>query len=879
MPAPRPLAAALLLLALAAHPCQAAAPVRWILDQGALAKGADAAPPANVTLPQAKGTCASLAGCAGFTFEAGSATPAGIVQVYFKSASTNWNTNTAWWSYSKPVKKVRTCSPQSNVSALPFCDASKSMKERADALVAALTLPEKISTFELTRMLSGIPRLGIVPFRWDATDIEGVDDQVFKYNNTCFPHAIGLGATWDVELIEEVSRITATEARVMEHLYWERSAVLYATSFDGGPLANMAYDPRVGRTSEMYGECPFHVSAIGVAATRALQNKTAPSANGDYYLQTSQVTRHFLTDHSSSPDNRAGDYWGGLDSLEDEFLPAFKAFQMDGEAEGIMFSISALNGMADTANGYLFDKLRKEWGSECLAQTDCCGTFNNAVGVHHNFNTTQEAVTAAIKAGIQLDYGDNTSPDIARALNQSKLSMADLDQAIARAFLVRFRLGEFDDGQRNPFFGRYDAKLLDSQAHRTSARKAVAASAVVLQNIDDVLPLKPGLKKVAVVGPWSDCHDRKGGYGGSVCYLNNYKGQPSYINSILDATKAEAEAKGFEVVYAQGAAPGSTGSHMPPPNATLIAAAVVAVKGADVVLVNLGLGNAVEGESRDRAYLTFPPPQAALLGNITEAVQHTRTKVVLVINSAGGVDFDPSGVDAAVQLWYGGQETGRGLADVLWGRVNPSGRLPLTIHPTAYLSTGIKGVPSLNMSFPSNATARTGVQGRTYRYLASQEKDAIFSFGWGLSYSKFDYANLSASSTKITATVTNVGAVAGAEVAQLYLTLPAATATAAAGAGQGTTRLPPVKHALGGFTKVMLAAGASATVEFSLKPEQLTVVGADGGRATCTGTVARWVWLLPGTFRLTLAQSCRRTPSTQATFCRAASSCHSYCLR
>ena len=106
----------------------------------------------------------------------------------------------------------------------------------------------------------------------------------------------------------------------------------------------MAYDPRVGRTSEMYGEDPFHVSAIGVAATRALQNKTAPAANGDYFLQTSQVTRHFITDHSSSPDNRAGDYWGGLDSLEDEFLPAFKAFQVDGEAEGIMFSIAALNG-------------------------------------------------------------------------------------------------------------------------------------------------------------------------------------------------------------------------------------------------------------------------------------------------------------------------------------------------------------------------------------------------------------------------------------------------------------------------------------------------------------------------------------------------------
>ena len=129
--------------------------------------------------------------------------------------------------------------------------------------------------------------------------------------------------------------------------------------------------------------------------------------------------------------------------------------------------------------------------------------------------------------------------------------MEDLDAAISRAFLVRFRLGEFDNGVQNPFFGRYEVSLLDSKAHRLSARKTVAASAVLLQNKGDVLPLGNTLKKVAVVGPWSDCHDRSGGYGGSVCYLNNYKGQPSYITSILDAIKEEGKDKAFEVVYAQ----------------------------------------------------------------------------------------------------------------------------------------------------------------------------------------------------------------------------------------------------------------------------------------------------------------------------------------
>ena len=423
-----------------------------------------------------------------------------------------------------PAPGVRTCAAGSSAKAAKYCDTSLSMEARAAALVAELTLTEKLNTFMLVGQLRGVPRLNVKQFRWDATDIEGVDDQVFKFNNTCFPHAIGIGATWDRALITEISQITAIEARVLEEKYWTLHAGQYigATNFDGGPLANVAYDPRVGRTSEMYGECPYHAGQVGMTATLALQNKTKPEANGDYFLQTSQVTRHFITDHGSSPDNGAGDYHGSLASLEDEYLPPFKAFQVGGQAEGIMFSISSLNGMADTANTYLYNKLVKEWGTKCIRQTDCCGTFNNAVRTHKNFNTTEDAVSAAINAGIQLDYGDNVAADITNAIKAGKMTEKQLDDAVSRAFLTRFRLGEFDEA-RNPFFGKYDIALLDSQPHRQSARKAVAASAVLLQNKGGVLPLGKGLKKVAVVGPWSDCKERAGGYGGSMGYLNNYK--------------------------------------------------------------------------------------------------------------------------------------------------------------------------------------------------------------------------------------------------------------------------------------------------------------------------------------------------------------------
>jgi hypothetical protein len=148
-----------------------------------------------------------------------------------------------------PLPSMRTCTPGSPAASLKFCDQSLSMEERAAALVANLTMAEKLHTFMLVGQLQGVPRLNVKSFRWDATDIEGVDDQVFKFNNTCYPHAIGIGATWDRELIREISQVTAIEARVLEEKYWtlHHGTYIGATSFDGGPLANVAYDPRCGK--------------------------------------------------------------------------------------------------------------------------------------------------------------------------------------------------------------------------------------------------------------------------------------------------------------------------------------------------------------------------------------------------------------------------------------------------------------------------------------------------------------------------------------------------------------------------------------------------------------------------------------------------------
>lgn len=310
----------------------------------------------------------------------------------------------------------------------------------------------------------------------------------------------------------------------------------------------------------------------------------------------------------------------------------------------------------------------------------------------------------------------------------------------------------------------------------------------------------------------------------------------------------EGNASGFDVIFAQGSPFGG-----PTANETAIAEAVAAAQGADVIVLNLGLGNDVEGEGQDRVFLTFPEPQIALLEALAKSKggicallarppplhslyntkvlkEHVvgQAKLVLAIMSAGGVDLDPTLADAIVQLWYGGQETGHGLTDVLWGRLNPSGRMPLTVHPTSYLSSGVGNVSNLNMTFP---TPDGHIQGRTYRYLADQGADTIFSFGWGLSYTQFQYSNIFANATAVTVDVKNVGAVGGAEVAELYL----------GDLNAPTNALPPVPYALAGFEKVFLLPGDSATVTFALVPDQLTVVNSAGQRVPASGTVKVYV--------------------------------------
>ena len=531
-----------------------------------------------------------------------------------------------------------------------------------------------------------------------------------------------------------------------------------------------------------------------------------------------------------------------------------------------MFSAGSLNGMAAVTNTLLWQKLR-EWGTNCYRQTDCCGTFEHAAGVtvggvkpiHNriqNFATATQAAVRAIELGLQADYGDGASnptwdltANLTAAAHSDPVFATAITAAVERAFLTRMRLGEFDSEARNPFLAP-DVRDLDSEANRASARRAAAGSIVMLRNEGSLLPLRQNrTRTIAIIGPFATCHKHwcaeqdNCGHSDLQCeYLHSYTGHPSRISTILGAVSEEAQTAGMAVTYALGA------NVSGPTHAAELARAVKLAGEADVTVLALGLGDLVEGEGTDRERdqglpdhrsnaLGFPDAQQQLLEAVRKAqleraeqgLSATAPKLVLTITSAGGVDVDPTLSDAILQLWYGGEETGHGLCDVLFGRVSPSGRLPITIHPEHYLA-GIGPVNDLNMRFESG-------QGRTYRYLRSQATDARFSFGFGLSYSSFAYSaaergtadavlvggDRGAALKIIAVKVQNVGSVDAKEIMELYVTAPEVAGTV----------LP--RYELQGFKAVFLKVGEAQTIEFQLTKKQLMTVMVDGTRVLTKG--------------------------------------------
>jgi beta-glucosidase len=646
-------------------------------------------------------------------------------------------------------------------------------KRNTRQTVAYLNAMQKFLREE-TRL--GIPALGIG---------EGLHGYM-AHEATSFPQAIGLASAWDADLHEQVFGVVAREMRARGAHY-----VL-------SPVLDLARDPRWGRTEETYGEDPYLVSRLGVAAVRGLQGEHFTGAP-ELVLATA---KHFAAHGQPEAGTNCGPANYAERILREELFTPFEAVVREGKIGTVMASYNEINGVPSHVNPWLLkDLLRDEWGFEGFVVSDGWGV-DDLYRLHFVAADEAEAAEKAFSSGIDVELG-RCFRHLEQSVEAGKISETALDAAVARILLVKFQLGLFED----PFVDEeYAVSITNCAEHKALALEVAHKSIILLKNDDGLLPLnKSKLHSLAVIGP-----------NASAVRLGGYSGNPGCGVSVLEGIQQKV-GEIVEIFYAEGC--GITQSindagqmwhddevllpdlvH----DTALIANAVRTAQKAEIILLVLGDNEQTcrEGWSRshlgDRDSLDLPGKQDELL----RAVCATGKPVILLLiqGRPASINFAVEHVPAILEGWYLGQAGGTAVADVLFGDTNPGGKLPVTFPRS------VGQIPAYYYHKPS---ARRG-------YLFSNA-EPLFPFGHGLSYTTFAYNNLRLSSGKITADetailsvdVSNTGERAGDEVVQFYVHDLLS---------ERVTR--PVKL-LKGFQRVTLLLGETCTLSFPVGREQL----------------------------------------------------------
>jgi beta-glucosidase len=688
---------------------------------------------------------------------------------------------------------------------LPFHDPALPLDERVTDLVSRLTIAEKAG--QMLHEAPAVPRLGIPAYNWWSEALHGVARAGIA---TVFPQAIGLAAMWSTRRLHEVAVTIGDEARAKHHEFLRHDDRGYYKGLTcWSPNVNIFRDPRWGRGHETYGECPYLTARLGVAFCKGLQGEDAR------YLKLVATPKHFAVHSGPEAVRRSFDAVVTLKDLRETYLPAFHACITEAKAESIMAAYNRTNGEPCCASqALLVDILREEWQFEGFVVSDCWA-LRDLHEHHHVTKTWEESAALAVKAGCDLNCGC-TYGHVPAAVEQGLLTEADLDRCLARLFRARFRLGMFDPPERVAY-AQIPYEVNDCEVHAELALVAARESLVLLKNHGGLLPLSPELASVAVIGPNAD--DPR-------VLVGNYHGTPSRSVTPLEGIR-RAVSRGTKVWYAEGCQRTGTQEEGLSRSAILSEARSVAERAEAVVLV-LGLDAEIEGEqgdagnseaAGDKTTLALPGLQQRLLEEVVAVGKPT--VVVLVSGSALAVGWADDHAGAILQAFYPGQAGGTAIADVLFGSYSPAGRLPVTFP------CSLADVPD----FESYA-----MRGRTYRYL---EQAPLYPFGFGLSYTRFEYSDLRVSKTRvgdddtleISVTVSNVGARASDEVVALYLKDL-----------EASVGVP--HHDLRGFERITLAPGESRRIAFELGARDFSLIDAEGRRM-----------LEPGRFRLTLGGS------------------------
>jgi beta-glucosidase len=677
-----------------------------------------------------------------------------------------------------------------------YLDPERPFAERVQDLLSRMTLSEKIS--QMCNHMDAIPRLGIAEYDLWNEALHGV---ARNGRATVFPQAIALAATWNRSLIQRIGSAIGDEGRAKYHAALRRNGgnEIYQGLTFWSPNVNIFRDPRWGRGQETYGEDPFLTGEIGTAFVRGIQ--------GDHprYMKAAACAKHYAVHSGPEKHRHTFDAIVTRRDLYATYLPAFKQLVEEAKVEAVMGAYNRILGEACCASKLLLiDILRGEWGFQGHVVSDC-GAINDIHDHHHITHDAAESSALAVKMGC-----DNacicTYASLGEAVERGLCSEADIDLSLGRVLATRFKLGMFDPPAMVPF-ASMPMSVVGCDEHRQLAYQAATESVVLLKNKDNLLPLKPDLRSILVVGPNS----------GSVnVLLGNYYGLNSSMTTFLEGMTGRVP-EGTRLEFM----PGSLLAH---PKHVENDWSVFSAAANDVTIAFMGLSPLLEGEegeailsdNGDRTDICLPKPQLGYLKQLCMS----GARVVLVLSGGSPIALDglEDLVDAILFVWYPGQEGGRAVADVLFGDVSPSGKLPLTFP---------KSLDQLPPFEDYNMT------GRTYRY---SSVEPLFPFGFGLSYTSFTYSDLklddntltSGEDLKVRFTIANTGKVAATEVVQYYLSDLLAS-----------TEVP--FNSLVGFERLTLKPGESQLLEFTFTPEMMKLVDDDGR-----------LILEPGDFRLTV---------------------------
>ena len=661
-------------------------------------------------------------------------------------------------------------------------------KALAEELVGRMTTAEKAS--QLRFDAPAIERLGIPAYNWWNEGLHGV---ARGGTATSFPQAIGLAAMFDDELLEQIADAISTEARAKYNaLSAEGDRDIYHGLTLWSPNVNIFRDPRWGRGHETYGEDPCLTARLGTAFVRGLQGK------GDG-LKAAACAKHFAA-HSGPEALRHG--FNAVVSekdLEETYLPAFRAL-VDAGVEAVMGAYNRLNGEPCCASEYLMRKLRGDWGFQGHFVSDCWALRD----FHENHKVTAapaESAQKALRAGCDLNCGC-TYQQLLRALEQGLVSEEEITRSAVRLFTARFLLGLLgDEGSE------YDAipfTAVECPEHLALAQKAARESCVLLKN-DGLLPLDPDVGgTLGVIGP--NANSRR-------ALIGNYHGTSSRYVTVLEGIQ-DLTAGRCRVIYSEGCALfGDRVEPLAQPNDRL-AEAVAVAKASDRVILVLGLDETLEGEegdtgnsycSGDKEDLLLPESQLLLL----EAVLDVGKPTVVVLMAGSAIDLSEAQerADAILLTWYPGARGGSAVAELLFGQVSPSGKLPVTF----YRDEALEDLPSFT---------DYSMEGRTYRYYRGEP---LYPFGYGLSYGDCSVAALEADRKRALVTLRNDGARETEEVVELYLR-------------DEKSPLAPPNPILCGFRRVRLAPGEERRISVAIEPSAFTVVDETGARIPGSGS-------------------------------------------